>query len=31
MQPQLRHIPPSTSRSTIAVYSPSCAARIAAT
>jgi len=31
MQPQLRQMPPKTSRSTIAVFSPSCAARIAAT
>jgi hypothetical protein len=32
MQPQLRHVPPSTgARSTTAVRSPSCAARIAAT
>jgi hypothetical protein len=31
MQPQLRHVPPSSSFSTTAVLSPSCAARIAAT
>src|SRR5947209_2350895 len=31
MHPQLRQIPPSSSRSTMAVLSPSCAARIAAT
>jgi hypothetical protein len=31
MQPQLRQMPPSFSRSTIAVFRPSCAARIAAT
>jgi hypothetical protein len=31
MQPQLRQMPPMFSRSTTAVLSPSCAARIAAT
>ena len=31
MQPQLRHIPPISSRSTIATLRPSCDARIAAT
>src|SRR5690348_13027559 len=31
MHPQLRQMPPSSSRSTIAVFSPSCAERIAAT
>jgi hypothetical protein len=31
IQPQFRHTPPSASRSTIAVRSPSCPARIAAT
>src|SRR5579872_5049011 len=31
MQPQLRHMPPSWSRSTMAVFMPSCAARMAAT
>src|ERR1700751_429433 len=31
MQPQLRQMPPNCSRSTTAVFMPSCAARIAAT
>src|SRR5438477_3123367 len=31
MQPQLRQMPPKCSRSTTAVFMPSCAARIAAT